>query len=86
MSKTDRPEEIGRWINGRRKAAPIIKDLNRYVAAWKKWWASLQPDCRRLAGHKLRQVVETGERWEELRKGSINGFFNIVISLLWWWG
>jgi hypothetical protein len=85
LSKTDRPEEIGRWINGGRKAAPVIKDLNRFVAAWKRWWASLQPDSRRLGGHKLSQVVETGEKWDELRKGSINGFFNIVVSLLWWY-
>ena len=84
MSKTDRPEEIARWINGGRKVTPVIKDLNRFVAAWKRWWKSLQPDSRCLAGNKLGQVVEAGEKWEELRKGSINGFFNIVISLLWW--
>jgi hypothetical protein len=30
-------------------------------------------------------VVETGEKWEELRKGSINGFFNVVVSLVWWY-
>jgi hypothetical protein len=84
LSKTDRPEEISRWINGGRKVAPVIKDLNRFVAAWKGWWASLQPASRRLAGHKLCQVVEAGEKWEELRKGTINGFFTVVISLTWW--
>jgi hypothetical protein len=71
LSKTDRPEEIGHWINGGCKAVPVIKDLSRYVTAWKKWWASLQPESRRLGGHKPCQVVETGEKWEELRKGSI---------------
>lgn len=29
-------------------------------------------------------MVSTGEQWEELRKGSINGFYNIVVSLGWW--
>jgi hypothetical protein len=79
----NRPEEIGRWINGGRKGSPLINNLNQFVAAWKKWWISLQPESRQQ--RKLIRSVEAGEKWEELRKGSINGFFTVVISLVWWY-
>ena len=87
LSSALRPELLGRWINSRRRQAPVIEDLAVYVVSWRKWWASLQPQSRRLPGGsgKLSQVVETGERWEELRKRSINGFFNVVVSLGWWY-
>jgi hypothetical protein len=58
-------------------------DFARYVAAWKTWWISLQPDSRQK--RKLLRVVDAGEKWEELRKGSINGFFSVIISLVWWY-
>ena len=43
---------------------------------------SLQPESRQ---RKLVRSVSAGEKWEELRKGSVNGFFNIIISLVWWY-
>lgn len=57
------------------------------MSSWKKWWSSLQPKSRQVSGNnrKLLQVIETGEKWEDLRKGSVNGFFNIVITLVWWY-
>jgi hypothetical protein len=36
-----------------------------------------------MGGNLLREV-DVGELWVETRKGSINGFFNIVVSLSWW--
>lgn len=30
------------------------------------------------------RIATPGERWEVLRKGGINGFFNVVVSLSWW--
>ena len=44
----------------------------------------MQPNSRKQGGNKLQQVVEDGENWDDLQKGSINGFFNIVVSLFWW--
>jgi hypothetical protein len=29
-------------------------------------------------------VVESAETWSEIRKGGINGFYNVVASLGWW--
>jgi hypothetical protein len=46
------------------------------------WWVELQPASRER--EKLLRVVEDGEQWEELQKGSINGFYNVVVSLGWW--
>jgi hypothetical protein len=81
---TGRPDVIKRWINGGRKALPIIDDLLAFAASWKEWWAALQPKSRGQNGKKWSQKVDEGEEWKELRKGSINGFFNIVVSLAAW--
>jgi hypothetical protein len=42
----------------------------------------MQPDSRR--GGELLRIANQGEQWVELRKGSINGFYNVVVSLRWW--
>jgi hypothetical protein len=47
-----------------------------------EWWISLQPASR--GGVQLLREVDVGEVWLETRKGSINGFFNVVVSLSWW--
>jgi hypothetical protein len=87
LSSAHRLDVIGRWISGGCCQAPVIDDLPAFVSAWKNWWASLQPKSRQPSGNsgKLLRVVETGEKWEELHKGSINGFFNVVVSLGWWY-
>jgi hypothetical protein len=82
LSKVDRPSEIDRWINGGRKATPKIIDLAGFIGNWRKWWVHLQPESREK--RKLRRIVQPGEAWEELRKGGVNGVFNVVVSLSWW--
>jgi hypothetical protein len=62
---------------------PNIEDVKGWAKSWTSWWISLQPSCRE--GKKLIQVVEPGETWPELKKGGINGFYTIVISLGWWY-
>jgi len=84
LSKVDHPDIIGRWIAGGRKAVPAIGDLVTFATIWKKWWVSLQPSSRIQKGQKLVHVVDETEDWEELKKGSINCFFTVVISLSWW--
>jgi hypothetical protein len=42
----------------------------------------MQLDSRRA--EELLQIADAGEEWVELRKGSINGFYNVVVSLGWW--
>ena len=83
LSKVGRPDLIGSWISKGRKISPTIGDIPAFMATWKKWWVSLQPSSRVHQGQKLRQVVDGKEEWEELKKGSINGFFTVIVSLSW---
>jgi hypothetical protein len=86
LSKAGRPDILGQWINGGRKSSPVIGDLNAFVASWKKWWGALQPQsCKQSGNGKLSRVVSGDEEWEELKKGSVNGFSNVVVSLSWWY-
>ena len=84
LSKVGRPDVIGRWILGGCKVTPVIEDLPAFVTLWRKWWISLQPSSQVKQGRKLCQAVDDHEEWEELQKGSINGFFTVIISLSWW--
>jgi hypothetical protein len=85
LSKVDRPDVVGRWVNGGRKSWPTVQDLGPFVIAWKKWWMSLQPASRIQRGKTpLLRSMEIDEGWEDLMKGGINGFFNVVVSLVWW--
>jgi hypothetical protein len=47
-----------------------------------KWWFSLQPVARE--GEKLLRAMDADEQWVETKKGTINGFYNVVVSLGWW--
>jgi hypothetical protein len=85
LSKDGRPEALSHWISRGRKVWPEIEDLPGFANSLMAWWASLQPESRRQKGtKKLLQVVQIGEIWEGLRKGSINGFFTVVMGLAWW--
>jgi hypothetical protein len=80
----DRPSEIAKWIQHARSQAgvPTIEDVDSWRESWVRWWISLQPVTRQ--GEKLLRVVEADELWVETKKGTINGFYNIVVSLGWW--
>ena len=46
---------------------------------------SLQPESRIQRGKTpLLRSAGIDEGWEDLMKGGINGFFNVVVSLIWW--
>jgi hypothetical protein len=85
LSKTERPEAIGRWINSGRRTWQKVDDVPAFAKTWAKWWGSLQPKSRVLRGKPLQRSVDADEGWGELMKGSINGFFTVVMSLAWWW-
>jgi hypothetical protein len=82
LSKTGRPNIVDRWIANGRKSTPLVTDVAAFAGAWKTWWIQLQPASRE--GQKLLRIVTLGERWEVQRKGGINGFFNVVVSMSWW--
>jgi hypothetical protein len=84
VSGKGRPSEIAAWTKNARhpNAVPNIVDVASWRVSWRAWWISLQPASR--MGEKLLREVDVGELWVETRKGSINGFFNVVVSLSWW--
>jgi hypothetical protein len=79
---------VKKWINFSRKfdSPPDIQnDLPAYVKAWHAWWRELQPKSHLTQqGTELLQQVGAGETWVELRKGSQNGFYMVVLTLSWW--
>jgi hypothetical protein len=84
ISGSGRPVEIAAWTKNARSpnAVPNIEDVTSWGRSWMKWWISLQPASR--MGVELLREVDVGEPWLETKKGSINGFFNVVVSLSWW--
>ena len=84
ISAKGRPSEISHWTKNARSpsAVPKIKDVGNWASSWRAWWILLQPESRK--GEKLLRVVESGEPWAEIKKGGINGFYTIVVSLGWW--
>jgi hypothetical protein len=88
----NRPQILSHWIQCGRKyeSQPVIKDLTSFISAWRLWWYSLQPEARKDgldedATWPLHRVAKDGEMWAEVRKGSKNGFFGIVLTLSWWY-
>jgi hypothetical protein len=61
---------------------PVINDVSSWAETWTAWWISLQPASRR--GEALLRDVTADEAWAETKKGSINGFYNVVVTLSWW--
>jgi hypothetical protein len=79
---------LSHWIKCGRKydAQPSMDDYLKFSETWKAWWFELQPSSRKVGNRyeELTKTVEPGEEWVELRKGSANGFFSIVLALSWW--
>lgn len=87
LSATNRPAPIGIWIHDGRHWAdlPIIGPgvIEDYSTSWWLWWKSLQPTWR--AETLSRDFRGVGDYdWDELRKGTQNGFFVLILSLGLW--
>ena len=84
ISAKDRPLAISNWTKHARSssAIPVIADISEWAKLWRTWWIGLQPESRE--GEKLLRVVGADEPWVETKKGGINGFYNVVVSLGWW--
>lgn len=87
ISSSGRPQVLTQWIRNGRKLEnePYIVNLEEYADEWWTWWTNLQPPSREKdAKAQLCQQVGADETWDELRKGSVNGFYGIVCTLAWW--
>lgn len=87
LGKTNRPAEIDAWIKAHRDydKMPDIQDYETFSNQWMAWWFTLQPEWRGdgLAG-KLLFDCTIDQEWDNLCKGSQNGFFTLLLSLGWW--
>ena len=86
ISAKGRPSGISYWLKNAQShsAVPRIQDVGSWANSWRVWWTGLQPGSHK--GDKLLRVVEPGEPWVEVKKGGINGFYTVVVSLGWWSG
>ncbi|KAF7965908.1 hypothetical protein HWV62_40972 [Athelia sp. TMB] len=87
LSITNRPAQIGVWINSNRPwndiphIGPGVSE--DYSTSWWLWWKLLQPEWRSL--DFSRDLRGHGDyNWDETRKGSQNGFGIVLLSLGWW--
>ena len=79
-----RPNEINIWLkNGRKLNAMPEVGLDKFSAAWKKWWAHLQPEWRGEGPNFSYDLLEEAQ-WPELQKGGSNGFYLLLLSFSWW--
>ena len=81
------PEVTSTWIKGGRIAKPHIADFMSFKSKWKKWWVTLQPPERREESATFADLSKNSSLkadWSGLSKGSINGFFTIIITMSWW--
>ena len=75
-----RPVEIGTWMKQGRRQDINISDTDDFQQRWWDWWLSLQPKSRVCAS----MPPSSGMNWSGLQKPGKNGFFLIMVSLMWW--
>lgn len=82
IASKSRPDVVSRWIKCGRKydVQPKIENVPLYAAAWMSWWTELQPRSRK----DLKRSVAASENWDALQKGTVNGFFVVLLALSWW--
>jgi hypothetical protein len=75
-----RPVEIGEWMKHGRQQDINIRDTDDFQQRWWDWWLSLQPKSRVCAS----TAPSSKMNWSGLQKHGKNGFFLIMVSLMWW--
>ncbi|EIW86725.1 hypothetical protein CONPUDRAFT_148784 [Coniophora puteana RWD-64-598 SS2] len=88
LDSKERPTEVPWWIARKRKQGvrPTIKDLDKYLEQWWKWWIQLQPEWRELpmpSGISPSSLPREDGDWTALDKPGINGFLSLMVSLKW---
>jgi hypothetical protein len=85
ITRKNRLDIVDAWIKSGHETAPAIQNLENFSSSWKAWWGSLQPPERKEQDAGVLTKVTLGvDSWVELRKGGMNGFFCIIMSLSWW--
>ncbi|KAI0755868.1 hypothetical protein BC629DRAFT_1275188, partial [Irpex lacteus] len=86
VSTDNRPSAVKAWIQRHRKydKPPSDMDAKEFEGRWKAWWETLQPAWRKMSWPPAQPVELLGGDWETLDKGGCNGFFTIILTLVWW--
>src|SRR6266481_5474775 len=62
-----------------------IMDLVKYVGEWVAWWKEMQANWRvGEDGSLVRKAVVNPDKWGVMWKPGPNGFFTVLLMLLWW--
>ncbi|KAJ7847061.1 hypothetical protein B0H13DRAFT_1451866, partial [Mycena leptocephala] len=92
-----RPGALDKWVKGGRTrgemgngVGPNIGSVAVFGAAWRQWWAKVQPRWRAAdIGRPERFLREsyptaTAENWAVIRYPGPNGALSFVATLYWW--
>jgi hypothetical protein len=86
LPSTHRPEQIALWNQNRCSLTagrqPIIKDLEKFVAVFLKWWDTINPSWRIRINGCLK--IGGAGPWVSLHKPGQNGFLSVLQILSWW--
>lgn len=76
------------WVGkgGKDYSAPPPVKLDDFMTAWDNWYHDLQPEERLVKGRKSFSYSRNVEQvnWTKLRKGGPQGFFLLLVSLVFW--
>lgn len=94
-STTNRPPQVGLWIQNARKRSPAISDLELFERQWWAWWRALQPSWRAystttgpISTDDLlpvpTDVATSSDSLTVLDCPGKNGLLSVISSLRWW--
>ncbi|KAF4580559.1 hypothetical protein EYR38_003158 [Pleurotus pulmonarius] len=95
FSASNRPPQVGLWIQNARERTPAIPDLAIFEHQWWAWWRALQPPWRAystttgpISVNDLLPIptdsVAGSESFTALDRAGRNGLLSVVSSLRWW--
>ncbi|KAJ7116145.1 hypothetical protein C8R43DRAFT_823951, partial [Mycena crocata] len=84
LPKSQRPAEVGWWVQRARKPTPVVQNTTTFTIQWQNWWRAINPEWRNVGGTGSVLPQEEGRDWDVLNVTGINGFLSVVMTLRWW--
>ncbi|TEB19583.1 hypothetical protein FA13DRAFT_1718654 [Coprinellus micaceus] len=90
LKSDGRPSGVGGWmaLKGQKRAAIPDFDMVPFLESFLKWWCLLQPAWRTFGVESedpsvFSRDVPAGEKWGQLAKAGMSGFYVVVVALSW---
>ena len=85
MTTKNRPPQVAWWTSRGRKydRPPEVGRPKEFASSWRKWYITMQ-DSERGDKWPLAKDDDRTYNWTELTKGGRNGFFMLLLTLVWW--